>query len=85
MFTLLSGLGTTAGKAIKVGLAEYKRLGGNTTPGALAVVILKETSSWRPTYNDKPIMTAGLRSQLVQALAGLAYNIGAAEAGKGLV
>ena len=85
MFTLLMELGKVAGKAIKAAIVEYKARGGDVTQGHLAVVILAELREWQPVHKGKAILSAPLRAQFASALAGLSYNIGAAEAGKGLV
>lgn len=83
MFTLFIQLGSTAEKAIKAGMAAYKE--GKTSPEAIAVVVAKSTGDWRPEVKGKQILTPGLRASLAKALAGLAHNIAAAEAGKELV
>lgn len=85
MFTLLMDLGKVAGQAIKAGKAEYDARKGDTTVGALAAVILRETASWKPEVKGKLILTPALRASLAGALGGLAYNIGAAESGKAVV
>ena len=85
MFTLLMDLGKVAGKAIKGGVATYKEAKGDVTPERLATVILKDVNGWEPTVNKRKILTPPLRAKLAQSLAGLAYNIGAAEAGRELV
>lgn len=82
MFTLLTGLGSAAGKAIKAGVAEYKRLNGDVSQGHLATVMLKKLSDWKPEHRGKLILTPALRAQFAQALAGLSYNIAAADAGR---
>lgn len=79
---LLFQLAGAAEKAIKAGMAAYKA--GTTSPEALAVVVLKNTNDWKPEVKGKQILTPGLRSSLAKALAGLAHNIAAAEAGKEL-
>jgi len=83
--SLLFELGSVAGKAIKAGVAEYNRDPAKATQGALAVVVLREVGDWKPTVNGKMILTGALKSSLASALAGLAHNIAAAEAGRGLV
>lgn len=83
MWTLFIQLGKTAEKAITAGMDAYKK--GTTSPEALAVVVLKSTSDWKPEHKGKLILTSGLRTSLAKALAGLAHNIAAAEAGKELV
>lgn len=85
MFTLFMELGSVAGKAVKAGMGEYAARKGDCTQGHLAAVILKEVGDWKPVVKGKSILTPSLRADLAKALAGLAYNIGAAEAGKGLI
>lgn len=83
MFTLFLQLARNAETAIKAGIETYK--GGKTSPDAIAVVVLQSTSDWKPEVKGKAILTPGLRTSLAKALAGLAHNIAAAEAGKELV
>lgn len=83
MWTLFIQLGKTAEKAITAGITAYKA--GTTSPEAISVVVLKSTSDWKPEVKGKAILTSGLRISLAKALAGLAHNIAAAEAGKELV
>ena len=85
MFTLLMELGREAGKAIKAGVVEYNRAKGDCSQGHLAALILKETAAWKPEVKGKSILTPPLRASLANALAGLAYNIGAAESGRPVV
>lgn len=84
MFTLFMELGGRASAAIKAGKAEYDARKGDVTIGQLSTVILKATADWKPTINGKGILTPALRASLANALAGLAYNIGAAESGRSL-
>lgn len=83
--SLLFELGSVAGKAIKAGIAEYNRDPQKASTGSLAVVVLREVGDWKPTVKGKMILTGPLKSSLASALAGLAYNIAAADAGRGLV
>ena len=85
MFTLLMDLGKYAGKAIKAGLKAYKACDGDITQARLATVALAEVKDWKPRHKGTPILTPGLRVAFAGALAGLAYNIGAAEAGRPLL
>lgn len=82
--SLLFELGSVASKAIKAGVAEYNR-DPKATQGSIAVVVLREVADWKPVVEGKAILTPGLKSSLATALAGLAHNIAAAEAGRGLV
>lgn len=85
MNSLLFELGGVAARALKAGVKEYKRDPAGATQGSISVVVLKEVGDWKPVVNGKCILTGALRASLASALAGLAYNIAAAEAGRGLV
>lgn len=79
MFTLLMDLGKNASTAIKVGVDAYKA--GQTSEAELKKVILQSLASWKPQHKGQPLLTPALRLVLAAGFAGLAHNIGAAEAG----
>jgi len=85
MFTLLMDLGKQASKSIKAGVKAYKAANGDVSKGKLATVVLGEVRDWEPTINGQRVLTPGLRTSLAGALAHLAYNIAAADAGKELM
>lgn len=80
MFTLFMELGKNAGTAIKVGVEAYKT--GQTSEAELKKVILQSLASWKPEHKGQILLTPALRLVLAQGFAGLAHNIGAAEAGR---
>ncbi len=84
MFTLFMGLAKAAEKAIKAAMAEYKKMDGQVSQAYLSTIILKEIGDWKPEHKGKSILTPALRASFASALAGLAYNIAAAEAGRPL-
>lgn len=85
MNALLMELAGVAARALRAGVKEYKANPTTTTQAMISVVILREIGTWNPTVNGKSILTPGLKTSLAGALAGLAHNIAAAEAGRGLV
>lgn len=84
MFTLGMELGKKAGDAIKACKAEYDNRKGAVSVGALAGIVLQSTRDWDPKIKGTSILTPALRASLANALAGLAFNISAAENGKAL-
>lgn len=85
MNALLLELAGVAARALRAGVREYKANPTATTQAMISIVILKEIGDWKPTVSGKCILTPGLKTSLASALAGLAHNIAAAEAGRGLV
>jgi hypothetical protein len=85
LFKLFMQFGFEADAALKAGIAEYDARKGDCSPAALAVIILKKTSTWKPEMNGKEVLTPGLRVSLANALGGLSYNIAAAKTGKPVV
>lgn len=80
----LPDLARTAEKAIKAGLAEAKTQ-RTPTPPAITPAVLVAVKDWRPEVRSRQIVTPSLRAMLAAALAGLAYNLWAAENGKAVV
>jgi hypothetical protein len=84
MFTLFMGLAKAAEKSIKAAMAEYKAKDGQVNQAYLSTIILRELGDWKPEHKGKQILTPSLRASFASALAGLAYNIAAADAGRPL-
>jgi len=79
---LLLEFGGNASKAIKAGVNAAKP---GVSVGQLAAIVLAETKGWEPKLGGKAILTPSLKTELAQALAHLAHNIVAADAGRPLV
>jgi hypothetical protein len=85
VFSLLMDLGKVAGKAIKAGVKGYEDSKGAITEGEMAALIMRECKGWDPKANNVSILTAKARTGLAKGLGVLAYNIAAANAGRGLI